>query len=156
NGVAERRLRVGDVGFAVEIVALAVPALVGFDAQEHVKMPGGATARSRLAFAGQAQAHAVLDAGRHGHRQLFLAHDQARAAAARAGILDRRALAVTGGARRGDHEEALRVHHLAAAAAGRAGDGTRPTLGAGAAALVAAHAPLHIDLTRHTAHGLFE
>src|SRR5262249_12997373 len=156
NGVAERGLRIGDVGFAVEIVALAMPALVWFDAQQHVEMAGGAAARTGLALAAEAQAHGVFDAGRHRDGELLGAQDQAGATAARAGIFDGGAFAAAGRARRRDHEEALRVHHLTASAAGRAGDRPRAAFGAGAFAFIAAHPALDLDFARHAAHGLFE
>src|SRR5262245_7151736 len=131
-----------------------MPALVGLDAQKHEEMSGGAATRAGLALAGESQPHAVLDAGRNRDGQLLLAHDQPGAAPARAGILDHRAFAATGRARRRDHEEALRMHDLAAPAAGRAGDRTRAGLRTRAAAVVAPHAPLYLDFARHAAHGL--
>src|SRR6185369_2114915 len=119
---------------AVQVVAIALEDLVLLDADLDVEIARRAAVGARLAVAGRADAHALVDAGGDLHLQrLLLLHlagafaggagfgnDLAGAVAVRAGLLDR--------------EEALAHVHRAGAIAGVAGLGLGAWLGAGAAA----------------------
>ena len=98
------------------------------DRQEDVEVARRAAARAGLALAGEADARAVLDAGRNVDRERALAGDAAGAAAVGAGIVDDLAAAVAGRAGALDGEEALRRAHPAMAAAGGHWRGLEPGL----------------------------
>ena len=61
---AERRLDDRQVDLREDVVALAHEALVRLDVDEHVDVAGAAAERAGVAFAGDADALAVVDAGR--------------------------------------------------------------------------------------------
>ena len=63
---------------AVEVRAVALEELVRLDGQEDVEVARRPAAQPRLALAGEPDARAVLDAGRHVDRQRALARDAAR------------------------------------------------------------------------------
>jgi hypothetical protein len=89
------------------------------------RSPAGSAARADLALAGQPDAHAVLDAGRHLDGQRPAGADATVTAALAARVLDDRAEAAAARAGAGRHdlaeERALHLLHLAAALAGVAG-----------------------------------
>ena len=78
---AERRRGHRDRHAAEEVGAVALEELVRLDRQEDVEVAGRAAAQARLAFAGEADAGAVLDAGRDVDRERALLGDAAGAAA---------------------------------------------------------------------------
>ena len=90
----------------------------GTDRDVHVEIAGRRALAAGLAFAGEADARAVLHARRDRHLQGALALHRAGAVADLAGIADHPALAAAGRAGPLDQEEALLCAHLAGAAAG--------------------------------------
>ena len=127
---AERRLHHRDRHAAIEVGAVALEERMRLDRQENVEIARRAAAHARLALAGEADARAVLDAGRNIDRQRALARHAARAGAPVAGIVDRLAAAVAGRAGALDGEEALLRADAAVARAGLAGRRLRAGLGA--------------------------
>ena len=153
---AERRRGHRDRHLAVEVGAVALEELVRLDRQEDVEIAGRAAAQAGLALVGEADAGAVLDAGRDVDRQRLLLGDAALAGAFRAWILDGLAAAMALRAGALDREEALRGAHLAVAAAHRAGDRLGAGLGAGAGAFVAGDRSRHADLRGLAGIGLLQ
>src|SRR5439155_22011848 len=100
-----------------------------------VQVAGGATAGTDLALAGQPQPHAVLDTGRHLHRDRALRAHPAFASAVRAWVTDPGAdAAALGAAPGGDdlaEERTLHRLHFTAAFTGAARLRVRPRSGAG-------------------------
>ena len=94
---------------------------VAGEVDEDVEIAGRAAAHAGLAFAGEADAGALVDPGGDVDRERLALLDPALAAAGRAGIGDHLADAAAGRAGLLDHEEALAGADLAAAAAGGAG-----------------------------------
>src|ERR1043165_7976589 len=121
----------------MQVGAVALEKRMRRDREEDVEVALRAAAQARFAFAGQPDARAVLDAGRHVDRKRALARDAARARAVRAWIVDHLAAALAGDAGALEREEALRVAHLAGALAGRAGLWLGAGLGARAGARLA-------------------
>src|SRR5947207_5161835 len=111
----------------MQVGAVALEELMRRERKENIEVALRPAAQAGFAFAGEADARAVLDAGRHIDRERALARDAAGARAVRARIVDHLTAALTGDAGAFEREEALRVAHLAGAAAGR----TRLRLGAG-------------------------
>src|SRR5262249_47454604 len=118
----------------MQIGAVALEEGMRRDRQEDVEIAGRPAAQSSLPLPGQANAGAVLDAGRDVDRERALAGGPAETAAGGAGLVDHLAAAMTGRAGALQGEEALGVANLALAAAGRA----RLRLGAGLGAVAAA------------------
>src|SRR5262249_35276606 len=85
---AERSGGHGDGHTAKDVGAIALEELVRLDRQEDVKIARRAAAHSGLAFAGEANARAILHAGRNVHGKRALLHDAPRAAARRARVID--------------------------------------------------------------------
>src|SRR5690606_2780877 len=156
DAAAQRRRRHGEGHPAVNIRAVALEQAVRLDREEDVEIAGGRRAQPGLAFAGQPDARAVLDARRNGHLQGLVLGDAALAVALRAGLLDH--LAGAGAALAGplDGEEALGRAHLAVAAAGRAGGRLRALLAAGAGAGAALLGARHADRRLLALEGLLE
>src|SRR5262249_33509823 len=127
---AERGRGHGDRHAAMRVGAVALKELVRRQRQEDVEIAGGPAAHAGFALARQANARAVLDAGRNVDRQRALARDAARPRTGRAGIVDHLAAAMTGRAGALEREEALRVADAALAAAGLAGMRPRARPGA--------------------------
>src|SRR3954470_15543438 len=140
---AERRggHREGDA--AVQVVALAGVDVVRAFVDLDVEVAGGSAARADLALLGQADAHAVLDAGRDLDGERAAGADPAVAGAGGTGVRDDRAVALAdlAGPRRDDlaEEGALHGLDLAAPAAGLAGGQVGAGGRAGAGALGAQH-----------------
>ena len=82
---AERGLRERDRDVRVEVVAIAPEARVRRDLQVDVEVARGPAARPDLAVAGEADAAAVVDAGREPYRHRALPLDAATAAAGATG-----------------------------------------------------------------------
>src|SRR5262249_3953454 len=118
DAAAECGLNHRDWHAAVNVGAFALEQLVTAHRQEDVEIACGAAARAGLALAGQANARAVLDAGRNGDLERLVAPHAALARAAAAGLVDHLACAVAGMAGALDGEEALLRAQATAAVAG--------------------------------------
>src|SRR5690242_1876853 len=125
-------------------------------ADEDVEVAWRSAVHPRLAFAGETDARAFLDAGGHIDRERPLLLDMTRAVARFAGILDHAAL--TAALRTGtfDGEETLLGANFADAAAGRALLGLRAGFRAGAAAHFARDGRRHLDLRAAALERFFE
>ena len=143
---AERRGGERDRHAAEDVGAVALEELVRPDRQEDVEVAGRAAAHARLALAAEADAGAVLDAGRDVDAELPLLGDAAGAAALEAGVGDHLAAALAGRAGALDREVARGGADAPVAVAGRADLGRRAALGAGARAGLADHLGRHLDL----------
>ena len=93
---AERRRHHRDRHAAMQVGAVALEERVRLERQENVEVARRPAAHARLALAGEADAGAVLDAGRHVDRERALARDAAGAGAVRARIVDDLAAALAG------------------------------------------------------------
>src|SRR5262245_14461868 len=146
DGRAERRLDDREVDLREDVVALAHEALVGTHAHEHVRVAGAAAERAGVALAGEADALAVVDAGRDVDVELARLECAARAVARLARVLDHlSAPTALRARRRADElaEEAARdLLQTAAPAAAVAPDRLRAGLDAVAAARRAGHGGL--------------
>src|SRR6185437_1139828 len=132
DGAAQSRNRHRDRHVAVNMRAVALEQRMRPDAEKNVEIAIAAAAHPGFAFAGEADARAVLHPRRDGDiERLLLAH-AALAAAAAARIVDHLAGAVAGGTGALHGEEALLRAHPAAAAAGRAIGRPRARFGAAA------------------------
>src|SRR5690606_8428809 len=131
ESAAERRRRHGDRHGAEEIRPVALEELVWLHRQEDVEVAGRAAAHAGFAFALQADAGAVLDAGGNVDRQRTLFRDPALAMAFGARIVDRLATAVAGRAGALHRKEALARAHAPGPVAGAACRRLRTRLGAG-------------------------
>ncbi len=130
----------------MQVGAFALEDRMRREREEYVEIARGAAAQAGLAFAGEPDAGAVLDAGRHMQlERAFLGH-AAGAAAIGAGLLDDGAAALAGGAGALEREEALRVTDAAGTAARAAGDRLGAGLGAGARADFAGDAGRQLHL----------
>src|SRR3954453_15352266 len=105
--------------------------------QEYVEVARRPTAQAGLALAGDADAGAILDAGRNIDRQSAFARGAAGAGTGRARIFDDLAAALAAGARELEREESLGMAETARAAAMRADFRLGAGLGAGAGAILA-------------------
>jgi hypothetical protein len=134
NFGAESGLRNGDGDVAIEIGAAALEVGMVLHFEENVEVAGNAAVGSLLTFAGDAEAHAVVDAGRNGNFDGAGVFDAALAAAFGAALLDdfAGAVAVRASARNG--EESLLIMHLATPFAMLADFHARAGLCAGAVA----------------------
>src|SRR6185503_20102988 len=153
---AERRRRIGQRDFAVQIVAVAVKERMVLHVDDDVEIAGRAAAAARFALAAQAQALPARDAGGDLHRQLALVLHAAGATARGAGRADDRArsAALSAGAR--DREEALLVAQLASPVALRARLGLRPGRRARPVARLARLLAWNLDRRLHTLGGFVE
>src|SRR6185312_5570324 len=156
DGAAERRGRHGDRHAAMDVGAVALEDAVRLDREEDVKVARRAAAHAGLALAGQADARAVLDAGRNVDGQRLLLAHAALAAAVPARILDDAAGAVAGGAGALDGEEALLRPDAAGAVAGRAVDRLRARRRTAPAAGVARRQRRHAHIRLLALEGLLE
>src|SRR5690606_13353332 len=127
----------GDGHPAEDMGAVPLEDGVRLEAEEDVKVARRPAAQARLALAAEANARAVVDAGRDLDLQGALLVHAALAAAGGAGIGNELLDAMAGRAGALHHEEALLGADLAAAVAGPAQLGLRPRLGAAAVALAA-------------------
>ena len=110
----------------------------GSTRDEAVAVAGRAAVGAGLAFAGDADAHLVVDAGRDLHLGRDFLEHLAAAAAGGAGVLDRRAFAVARGAGGLNAHDAGRLNHAALPAAIAADFAAAAFGGAAAVALGAA------------------
>src|SRR2546428_4007038 len=115
----------------MQVVAVALEYLVLLDVNLDIQIAGRAAVHARLAVAGRADPHAVVDAGRNLHFQRLVALDAAGAGTGRARLRNDLAGAVAFRAGLLDAEKALLHPHLAVAAAGGASDRRSAGLGAG-------------------------
>src|SRR5471032_1118703 len=153
---AQRRLGERDRHFAMQVVAFALEHRVRLDVNFHIQVARRSAIGARLAVAGRADAHAVVDADRDLHFQRLVALDATGAAARRARVGDDLAGAVAFRAGLLDAEEALLHAHLAVAAASRAGARRGARLGAGAVAGVALVPGRHADGRVEAVGGLLQ
>src|SRR5262249_13516272 len=130
--------------------------IVRLDRQEDVKVAGRATAQARLAFASEADAGAILDAGRNIDGQLALAHHPSFAAAIGTRIRNDLPAPMATGTGALDGKEPLTGPHLAGAATGRADRRLGAGVGAGAGATFASDAGRHADLRGLAVEGLHQ
>src|SRR5690606_21696199 len=131
--VPERRLRVAERHFAVQVVAVSLEEVVRTHAPLDIHIARRGAGGAGLAFAGKADVVTAGDAARHLHRQHSLLSHADIAAAGRTGALEGLAAAMAGRARLLHREDAALEANLAVAVAGVAGLHD-PVLGAGAAA----------------------
>src|SRR5262245_47252442 len=133
------RLDHGDGYPAMQIGPFALEERMGAEREENIEVARRTAADASLAFAGEPDAGAVLDAGRNVHGQRALARHPPRTGAGRAGIADHLAapLAVRAGALQ--REEALRVQDASLAAGAGTGLGSGAGLRARARAGLAGH-----------------
>ena len=153
---AERRLHHGDRHLAEQVGAVALEERMRLGRDEDVEIARRAAARAGLAFARQADARAVFDAGGDVDGQRALARDAAGAAADRARIVDR--LAAPAACRAGalDGEETLLRPHAPVAAARRTLARPRAGLGARAGAGFARDRRWQLQARRLAVEGFLE
>src|ERR1700712_5425922 len=130
----------------MQVGAVALEEFVGRQRQENIEVAGRSAADAGLAFAGEADTGAVLDALGNVDRQRAIARHPSRTRAARAGILDHLAAALTGRAGALQREEALGLADPAGAAAHRTGLRLGAGLGAGARTGFAGDRDRNLDL----------
>src|ERR1700749_2298867 len=156
DAAAKCRLHERDRRAAIKIVSVALEDRVRRDRDEDVKIAGGSAVQFGLAFAGEADARAFLDAGRYvdGERTLLL--HMALAFALLARIADD--LSGTAALRAGafDGEEAVLRAHLADTGTGRTLLGFRARFRTGTATTFASDRRRHGDLCGATLEGFFE
>ncbi len=127
-----------------------------FQVDDHIQVARRPAVDAGFAFAGQADAIALVDAGRNLHRQRFVLLEASRAAARGARRLHDLAAAVTFRARLLNREKALLHAHLAMAVAGRALDRLGAGLGARAMAGLAFVQRRNADLGFGAARGFLQ
>src|SRR6185437_2573301 len=156
DAAAEGRRRHRDGDAAMDVGAVALEQAMRRDREEDVEIARRRPAHAALALAGEADAGAVLDAGRDRDGEgLLLAH-AALAGAGAARLLDDAAGALARGAGALDGEEALLRAHAARALAGRAVDRLRPRLGAAPLAGLALRQGRHAHARLLALEGVFQ
>ena len=140
----------------MQIGAVALEELMGSEGQENVEVARRPATDSGLALAGQADAGAILDAGRNVDRQRAFAADAARTVAGGTGILDHLAAPLTAGAGALQREEALGLTNPPRSATHRAVLRLGPGLGAGARAGLTGDRNRNFDLSRPALEGLLQ
>ncbi len=153
---AEGGLRKADRHLAVQVVAIALKHPVRPEMDDDVEVAGRSAVHAGLALAGEANAIALVHAGRNLDREGLVALDAPGAAARGAGVGHHLARAVAGRARLLDREEALREAHRARAVAGLACLRLRAGFRAGPAARVAGLHRRDADLGLGAARRLLE
>src|SRR5690606_17967993 len=141
---------------AIEIGAVALKERVRFHGEEEIKIAGRAAAHAAIAFAGQADAGAVFNAGRDFYRERTFFLHLASAATGAAWRFDGLTAAMAGRAGAHHAEHALLRADLAGALAGGAGFQRRVAFGARALARLARLRARHDDLALIAAESLFE
>src|SRR5262245_61226824 len=126
------------------------------DREEDVEVPRRTTANAGLTLARQADARAVLDAGRDVDRERAVAHGAAGAAASWTRIVDDLTASLAAGACPFQGEKALRVADAARPTAMRAGFRLAAGLSAGPGASVAGDRRWNADLRGLADVGLVE
>src|SRR3990167_3871094 len=139
---------------AMQVVAVALEDVVLLEANLDVQIARWATVGAR--FAGAADAHAMVDAGRNFDFQRFLLLELALALAGGAGLGNDLACAAAVWAGLLHTEETLAHLHRAATLAGSTGLGTGPGFGTAAVAGVAGVPGGDTDLRILTARGFFQ
>ena len=142
---AQGRLRVRDRHAADQVLAVALEERMGEHGDEAVAVARRAAVGTRLALAGDAHPHLVVDAGGDFHFGDDLLELLARAAADGAGVLDRRAFAVALRAGRLHADDAGRLNHAALPAAIGANLAPAALRGTGALAGFARFVALELD-----------
>ncbi len=155
---AEGRLRHAQGHADEDVRTLALEDRVRAQRDVDIEVAGGRAAQAGLALAGQADAGAVLDAGRDGDVERALALHAPRPLADLAGVLDDAPGPAAGGAGALDQEEALLRADLSRALAARAGlrAGGGGTLGPGALARLAGDRGGDADIGLRTGEGFLE
>src|SRR5690606_12285093 len=120
---AQRRVGEADRHLAIQMLAVALEDRVLTHVDHHVQITRRATLGTGLAFAGQANAVARVDACGHLHGKRLLFFDAALAVAAATGIGNHLAAAMAARAGLLHGEEALLHTHLTDATTGGTGDG---------------------------------
>ena len=105
----------------MQVGAVALEERMRRERQKNIEVAGRPAPHPGLAFAGEPDAGAVLDARRDVDRERALARDAARARAGRARIVDHLAAALAGRAGALEREEALGMADAAGAGAVAAG-----------------------------------
>lgn len=153
---AERGLRKGDRNVAKQIMLAALEKLVLLNAQHDVKVSGRTAVSAGIAFSGDSQLRAGVDARWNFQFEILLTDDASIAAASATAILDHLAGALAVVASASNAEEALLHADLAVAvtrrASGRAGAFLRAAPVAFAACLVV----WNLDFFGDAERGLFE
>src|SRR5690349_4855517 len=153
---AQRELRERDGQIDQEIGAVPREDDVVADTDEHVEVAGRASVDAGAALAGEAQLHAVVDAGRN----LDVQHVVAALAPLAATVMTRALVdlpfAAAARTRSGDGQEAMAHADLAAALTGVAGRLLRTGLAAAPAAALAADEPRDLDLRVEPRRGVLE
>src|SRR5690348_5959153 len=129
---AERGRHHRDRNAAMQVGPVALEEFVRRDGQEDVEIASGTTAHARLAFAGQTNPRAILDARRNVDRERAFARNSPGARTGRAWIFDHLASPLTSQASALEREEALGMADAADAPAGGTGLGSGARLGAAA------------------------
>ena len=140
----------------MQVGAVALEERVRAEREEDVEIAGRPAAHAGLAFAGEADAGAVLDAGRDVDRQRALARDAAGARAGRAGIVDHLAAALAAGQVRSSVKKPCAWRMRPAPPQVRAGLRLGAGLGAGAGAGLAGDRGRHAHLRGLAGEGLLE
>src|ERR1019366_2067017 len=140
----------------MQVVLVAFEEGVLLDLEEHVEIAGRTAVGAGLAFAGQAQAIAVIHTGRDADLEFALHLPVAVAVTFGARIADDLAAAVAGAAGAANGEDALLVEDFSAAVAGGAVGGPAAGFAAGALAALAALHARHLDFSAHAEHGVLE
>src|ERR1017187_8814992 len=141
---------------AVQVVFVALEERVILHLEEHVEIAGRAAVTARLAFAGQAEAVAVIHPGRDVDLELALHLAVTVALTFGARVADDLAASVARAARAANRQEALLVEHFAAAVAGGAVARPAARFAAPALAALAALHARHLDFRAHAEHGVLK
>src|SRR5271166_5918529 len=156
DGAPERRGRDRNRHPAMDVGTVALKDRVWGHGYENVEIAGGGTAHPNLAFAGEADADAVLDPRGNVDREGLLAPDSALAGAGPAWLFNHPPGALARGAGLLDREKPLLHSQAAPALTSRAGDRLRAGFGAAAVALVAGNQIGDADRRLLAAETLFE
>ena len=141
---------------AVQVVAAALVEGVFLDLQHDVEIAGRSAVCAGLAFLGEPQAVAVVDARRDVDLEFANHLPVTLPMALPAGIAHDLAAAVAGMAGAPHRQKTLLIEDLAAAVAGGAGGGSAARFGAGGAATVASFHARRLDLGGHAEDRVLE
>src|ERR1035437_5121581 len=153
---AQCGLRKADGDYAMQILAVALEKVVRLDGEDNIEIASRSAIASCVAFAGVADACAVLNAGWDFDVELQFLGYAGLAAAGLAGIAHDGARSAAGAAGAGHGEEALLVAHLAPALALAAGGGTAARSAASAIANAAGLEAANLHFGLRPEHGGIE
>src|SRR6185369_13698109 len=156
HGAAQRCRREAHRDFAGEVAAVALEDGVLADADLDVEISRRPAIAPGFAFAGEADAVAIVDACGHLHRQILLLPDPALAQTFVAGLRDHLAAPLTARAGLLDREDSLLHADLAGAMARLAGHGFGIGLGAASFAGLAFAERRELDFGLVAEHRLFQ